>query len=417
MNKKAILDFLRLPRKEKRKYISLIPTAKHVGETNRRVWWIMTKKEVLHIDALLSWKKAKITPQKNTISTSIREILTLASSLAHYYESDDLGNWYQWNILDKIEQEMLNPWLALEFFLIDTLTRFSTWDVKISKSPREFDLRHKIDICSHLSRTPEPINLGIQLTTAESPQSWKRKEREMKDITTSIDRKKIRARLKWHKTSLIPHSAVLMIINWLLSKELNKKRGKGESNILREAFKKWRKKWCPNPWPISELPYKLKKQLHYIWGNFEEVLDEIHSFLLKKENLNKDTPYFLWKETRKHWYYIEYNSKEKTIEILVKTAVRKEQIRDKKPNGKIVYIQKNIYPEGFDYSLKLFITEDILKALWKEDIPEWFFISEEEKTPKKIGSKSTRRKKLKKNIALHRKKAPAYRAEKMAFFS
>lgn len=351
-----IKNFHNFPPEVKRKILCFANVSRfQIDKTSSDVWGILSQEQIWEIQQYLNWE---ITELWSKTQKSMTHFLEVVSSILWHP-----GNLHR-DISRLIHSMMNNPWLALEYFLADSIARFwqkkvwDTWDINVEmssrKAPLEFDRKHKVDLLTQANIDGEIFKFWVQVTTSRSPRIDK-KESEMSELLEKIDTPWNIFEWKTFDDFCMIDSALLMIVNGDVWKHIN---GEWKSD-LKDAFERWNDRGFSTGGPIQHIKnHTLKKWINVIWGTYPFAVYEIIKFL-KKWKKESSTWLTIVRETEKERYYLEYNREKNTIEVSVR---RKKKItkKIKKTDGKISIIHDYTFPDEFDYSLKLFLSKKLL---------------------------------------------------------
>lgn len=302
--------------------------------TNLSVWWILNKidkQRLIHLIEQCEWINCyEIPPQiKRELKRIWIKIIRFIDSIWTHQKAY-IENWEK----NELASKMKIPWIALEYFLIDTITRlYKKRKIKVNaeKWPSELEWK-KIDFILNY----ENIKLWIQLTLSE----WSIVARKQKELSEKVY--KIEAD-SWEQKEVlsisskyIPDAPVLMIINSETSRQAH------NNNILLTAFNKWQKNWFNTWWPTRYLWKDTQEELNKIWLSFPYVIDIALKFIktiYNKWDINR------YREKAINNLHLTYDWDKLKISFF---DTEEKWNKDSK----------------FMYSIEIFITSKLLKKIW-----------------------------------------------------
>ena len=333
---------------------------KYVDTVSEQVWWVLKEKEKEEIEDFLNWRIQKLS---FWVQRKIYSILRNVASISYHLWD------VQRNIHSQIETQMNNPGLALEFFIADAIERYgkkhikdTSWkhSIKTSsqKAPLEFDKSLKVDLLTGIHTRGVSLDLWVQLTTSKSPRI-RTKEQDMDRLRERIDSEDKFFNL-WNFTEWCQLDMwVLMIVNGEVWDIVS-----NSDRTLRDAFWEWRSTYA-SWWPIRNIKqHSVRKWISTIWWTYPFMVYEALKFLQTYAS-EKRKPKFplLVRDTGNERFFLEFDENENTIEISYFKQKKSEKIV-KKPDGSQMKIIEYVFPEEFEYSVKFYITEKILRRLW-----------------------------------------------------
>ncbi len=301
---------------------------------NEILWWVITKRDLKKLKNF--WLKKEIQDKKTRkICKKIWiKLIRVLSSIS------------SWNIRNNIEQKLKNPWVALEFFLLDKLIREKIWSssIRYEKWAEEFD-QEKIDFLSTYTLNDKKIIIWNQLTTTKSKRI-KNKVVEVERVRDKIDSKEWIVSKNDFSITQIPDLVSLFIINSKTSEILNSWEYK--NNILKQAYIRWKEEWFKKWWPSKYLDKEIENELKTISKIYSEILDWFVEFITNKK-LDKNIKTTI--KNRNIWEMsINYDSIESQYKVL------------------FYKINKN--EKKFIFSISFYITNKLLKKVWREETLE-----------------------------------------------
>jgi hypothetical protein len=310
--------------------IILVSETKVIDTVSQEVWWIIKKSDLKKLNEFLSdWKEISKEVEKECKKIGI-VLLRVLSSIS------------TWDIQNTFIVKLSNPWIALEFFLLDKLKRKNKENSKVDfeKWPIEFDSK-KIDFISSYKFKYTTIKIWNQLTTSRRDRI-SIKSRDVRNAWKTLDKWKWLINKKNFSSKFIPDLLALFVINSETSRQINL-WPLWKQNILKDAYLKWKddgfKKW----WPSLYLEERFQNELDLISVSYPKLVKEFLSFV-KRWKLY--TPCYYTKRFWEEWVCrIKYNSKNKEY--------------------RLNFFQIKNTKKEFLYSIKFFITDKLLKKISK----------------------------------------------------
>ncbi|NDK08579.1 hypothetical protein EOM39_05060 [Candidatus Gracilibacteria bacterium] len=299
---------------------------------NLSVWGILNEQDKENLLKLLDYYNNSDSSDESISPDLLREIKKVGIKIVRFIDS--IGT-YRKNYLKKGEKnellfKMRNPGIALEYFLIDMISRLYEQDKKtrIEKGPNELE-SNKIDFIldSH------NIKFGIQLTLSEGS-SISSKKRDLYKERENINNGIVNNGVSNNFSSDVP---VFMIINSKTSKQAY------HNNILLIAFQNWMNDGFPMGGPSIYLEKPIQKELKKIGFTLPKTLEKTISFI-KEIYINGDKNKY--QEQQINNMHLVYDGEKLKVSIF-----SKEKYGLNKTN--------------FVYSVEIFITEKLIEKLIK----------------------------------------------------
>ena len=331
MDKQSIRNILSIKHYEtKIRTLDRINTTKRETKdsVNEKVWWVIRKGDLEKLKKFWLWENLSKEVKRECKIIWLKLIKVLSSVST-------------WQIKNSIQQKLWNCWVALEFFLLDKLIRKNKKNDEISfeKWPLEFD-NEKIDFLSSYQLENDRIIIWNQLTTTESKRI-NNKDNEVRWVWDRLDNQKWKINENNFSITQIPDLPILFVINSKTSREVNKWIG-SRTNILKEAYLKWKDEGFKEWWPSLYLEEDIQRELDLISISYTEIIKEFIRFI-KEENLEKPWNYI----SKSNWVWIvhiKYDSENMEYEAS--------------------FFEKTKRWEDFIFSLKFYITNKFLKKIW-----------------------------------------------------
>jgi len=314
-----------------------VSTDNIVDTTNLSVWWILNKEDKENLLKLLYYyEDSKLDLQAEEIEPILKkEIKKIWIKMLRFIDSlwthrkSKINNWEK----SKLLHNMTIPWIALEYFLIDSISRlYNNSKVQVEKWPSDLEWK-KVDFVLNCY---ENLKLWIQLTLSEWS-SINEKRNDIYNLRNNInDLLWLKNQEKHMSSKYIVDAPVFMIINSETSRQTH------NNNILLIAFKKWQESWFPAWWPSVYLEQKIQKELKKIWFSLPSTISKAMIFI---------------KEIYKKWETWKYQEiKINNLHLVYDW----EKI-------KVLFFNKERYwksKSNFIYSIEIFITDKLVEKLW-----------------------------------------------------
>lgn len=237
---------------------------------SRKVWWVITEQELNNLSSYWKWEtRGDMSKEtRNTIRKTGIDIIRALSARN--------GGWDIKPIDDSNQVQLWDSWVALEYFLLDTLLRTDWTDstIQFEKWPRELDAE-KVDFISRAWS----IVFGNQVTVRGWKKYWELIKKRNK-IDTGNKRSKKRDYISIKLTTDIP---VLLDINWKIKSTVWSEWDTTDTSF-KKAYLQWKEDWFPYGWPFQYLDTKTQKELNIIATTYREILQWLLLFL-KEGNL------------------------------------------------------------------------------------------------------------------------------------
>lgn len=305
--------------------------------TNLSVWGILHKTDKENLLRLLDYYEDKKNNLEEDIDRNlIREFKKIWVKIIRFIDS--LWTHKKSNLKTLKNSELIHkmtiPWVALEYFLIDSITRLYYWhnqQVQIEKWPSELEGK-KIDFILKIYAN---LKLWVQLTLSEWS-SINKKRGEIHKVRTNIEQKEWTLKQeKLMSSKYIIDVPIFMIINSEISRQTY------NNGILLTAFNKWKEDWFLSWWPSTYLEQKIQKELKKIWFSLpittKKALDFIKNIY---ENWDKNK----YQEQKINNLHLVYDWDKVKVSFF-----NKEKYWAKKSN--------------FIYSIEIFITDKLIQKL------------------------------------------------------
>lgn len=295
--------------------------SKTFNEFALKIFWVITQKQFNLLNSYVKWdliNNHKLKREAQKIGIRLLRILENSEKYKIKIDFD------KENIVNK------NPWLALEYFIVEIVSRLHNYNwIKIEKWPAELE-PNKIDFVL----TKDRIKYWIQLTTVESSEIYK-KTGDITALCWYCNSWELDKVLKWKISSqFIPDVPILMVVNSYISRLTN------HNWILGIAYSKWKENWY-NKTPTYYISNKhAREELYQIWLSLPNMISEWVKFIKANYSDQKIKEQRIWNL----WFYFDW-----------------------KDNLKISYYSQNPNDKNvqeFIYSIEIFITKKLLRKLW-----------------------------------------------------
>lgn len=305
--------------------------------TNLSVWWILNQEDKENLLRLLDYYDDIQNDLEEDIDPNLlREFKKIGIKIIRFIDSIwthkkvYLKKWEN----NELKHKMRLPWVALEYFLIDSISRLYESESEkpiVVKWPSELEWK-KVDF---ILNTHKNIKIWIQLTLSEWS-SISKKKSEMHNSRININKDDwIKKQEKLMSSKFIIDAPVFMIINSDISRQTY------HNWILLTAFNKWEENWFPSWWPSIYLEEKIQKELKKIWFSVPHTTNIALDFI---KNVYEKWDPKKYQELKIKNMYLVYDWDKVKISFF-----KKEKDWTKKSN--------------FIYSIEIYITDILLKKL------------------------------------------------------
>ena len=288
------------------------------------LWWVVGKEQYRTLNQINTLKSPLVTSYIKFISSRIHNI----NKLYRMHES--------------INKTFMNSWVALEYFLMDSIHRNNQFNDNLSIQRPSIEID---ELWIDFSIKSGNHKYGIQL-------SYRDQEDEIiidkydKTQWIATDINKWRSEINNFKTS--PRNyidmPILMIINSNSSKKIHNSVKNEDWNILFQAFQKWEKEWFKSDWPSMHLDKDIQEEFKVISTSLQQWLKLFKSFI-KKWDLSKTKNVLHNYDNGKYTFSLWYSPVNKNV--------------------KVIFFKKddNSTSDSFIYSLDFFVTDKFIQKL------------------------------------------------------
>lgn len=310
------------------------------NRVNTIVWWILSHEQKVEIYKYFMWIPWHV---------ESKEVKKLILDVAHFIKNTIINSYSKSsgnlssNIYEIISK---NKWIALEYFILDSLLR--NW-VNADKWSPNLD-HNKIDFLTEL----DWIFFWNQLTFVDDVDKKWQKSTYLNNLSVEIDSQTHKKSgyynlscwsKKYHlndnnfSIKSLPDIIVFFVINSAFSRELSK------SNLLSNAYLEWEISWYNDSWPSIYLENYIQCELDIIWKTYKEWINIFLNFIKNLDNLNRTKQFIV---DSNWWFFIsKYSPDTKSFELSFYKSLE---------NWK-----------EFIYSLNFYLTNKFLKKVWRSE--------------------------------------------------
>jgi len=376
----------------------LLSSAEQVEDTLTKYFLVIGSKQERDMNKYFNNSIHALDKKTQTyVKNTKKQIVEIISSIKwNTPTQNEKGKKYSYGIYNKLK----TAWVALEYFMLYLLEKTNKKkNIEFNHLPIEMD-KIWIDFMTYY----EWINFWIQVTYRKDKKWIEAKEIDLHNIATVIDNPKetkpaiSRKRYKFNQENPIdtsnfhekhiPDIPVLFIINSETSRKLYEsirkvEKNSGENNenhitknifekaiddkekiqkrnwkvqnsgtedevtnMFREAYDEWEKKYFDSRWPEIYLEQEVQNELKLISKTYTRCFHEAMKIIKK---MSRKNDIFFDKETKKWIFSVSYLAKSSTITVS--------------------FFKKIENWKEFIYSLKFYITNNaVQKMQWKQRV-------------------------------------------------